>query len=588
MSKRNSQRRSDRSKIDPPEVGMIYLKGAGDVSGTNPAPPPKKIFVDLINRSPEGVGIQTEKKIEPATVIYLRAFNKAEKTWDLLKGETKWILPGKKKGRIHKLGAEIKSTQNNNERCEELDDPDKKMPRASDYQFFRKTDLLRSISRDAVCPLLNCITFRYVKAGQRFITQGQPGDACFIIQKGTCAINVEKDGELIPVARLQEGDIAGEMALITGEPRSAHVDAETDMHLWCLTKEQFDKISEVYPDLRNFLTDLVTKWFETRAVTAERKIAKYILTDIIGNGGYSIVYRGVHEALNMPVAIKMMKHDLAMETDFIINFRNEAKTIAKFNHENIVKVYDIEERYQTLFIVMEHLEGMSLRKALQKMLRLSAKQVVSYLLQVGAGLAYAHEHGIVHQDVKPGNIFILPDEKIKILDFGLACPSGSENLLTGTPFYMSPEQIDCIPVDERTDIYGLGITAYEMLTGQRPFPEEDAWAVMDMHIKMDIPNPAALVPNIPSGLCNFILKACARDLTERYQNMTQVIADLNPLAEELGLNNSDAISSDRKMATLFLLYTDEHRHILNKEMEEFCARMQQMGVACKAADFKEI
>jgi hypothetical protein len=141
---------------------MIYLEGAGDVAGTNPASTPKKLFVDLINRSPEGVGIQTEKKIKPA---------------------------------------------------------------ASDYQFFRKTDLIKSISRDAVCPLLNCITFRYVKAGQRFISQGQPGDTCFIIQKGTCAINVEKDGELIPVARLQEGDIAGEMALITGEPRSAHVDA---------------------------------------------------------------------------------------------------------------------------------------------------------------------------------------------------------------------------------------------------------------------------------------------------------------------------------------------------------------------------
>ena len=486
------------------------------------------------------------------------------------------------------MGAEIKATQNNNERCGELDGPDKKMPVASDYQFFRKTDLLKSISRDAVCPLLNCITFRHVKAGQRFITQGEPGDDCFIIQEGFCVINVEKDGELIPVARLQEGDIAGEMALITGEPRSAHVDAETDMQLWCLTKEQFDTISETYPDLRSFLTDLVTKWFETRTVTAERKIAKYILTDIIGKGGYSIVYRGVHEALNMPVAIKMMKHDMAMETDFIKNFRNEAKTIAKFNHENIVKVYDIEERYQTLFIVMEHLEGMSLRKALQKMLRLSPKQVVNYLLQVCAGLAYAHENGIVHQDIKPGNIFILPDEIIKILDFGLACPCGSENLLTGTPFYMSPEQIDCIPVDERTDIYGLGITAYEMLTGQRPFPEEDAWAVMDMHNNIDIPNPAALVSNIPDGLCKFILKACARDLSERYQNMTEVIADLNPLAEELGLNNGDVISSNRKMATLFLLYTDEHRHILNKEMEEFCSKMQQMGVACKAADFKEI
>jgi serine/threonine protein kinase len=360
------------------------------------------------------------------------------------------------------------------------------------------------------------------------------------------------------------------------------------MQLWCLTKAQFDRISKDFPDLRSFLTDLVTKWFETRAVTAERRIAKYILTDIIGKGGYSIVYRGLHEALNMQVAIKMMKHDMAMETSFIKNFRQEAKTIAKFDHENIVKVYDIEERFQTLFIVMEHLEGMSLRKVLQKMLKLSAKQIVNYLLQVCAGLEYAHEHGIVHQDIKPGNIFILPDEKIKILDFGLACPCGSENLLTGTPFYMSPEQIDCLPVDERTDIYGLGITAYEMLTGQRPFPEEDAWAVMDMHINMDIPNPASMVPDIPDGLCNFILKACTRNLTERYQNMAEVIADLNSLAEELGLNHGGVISPNRKMATLFLLYRDEHRHILNEEMEKFCSKMQEMGVACKAADFKEI
>ncbi|MBT8363702.1 MAG: protein kinase [Deltaproteobacteria bacterium] len=588
MNERNSHRRSDRMDLDPPEVGILYLEEAGYIPGTNLAPQPKKLFVDLINRSPEGVGIQTEKKIDPATVFYLRAFNKVEKTWDLFEGETKWILPDLKKDLRHKLGAELKPTQDKNKLYKEVDCPDKKTPLVSDYQFFRKTDLLKSISRNSVCPLLNCITFKHIKAGQRFITQGEPGEDCYIIQKGTCVINVAKDGELIPVARLQDGGIVGEMALITGEPRSAHVDAETDMQLWRLTKAQFDELSEAYPDLRSFLTDLVTQWFETRTVTAERKIAKYILTDIIGKGSYSIVYRGVHQALNMSVAIKMMKHDMAMETDFIKNFRNEAKTIAKFNHENIVKVYDIEERYQTLFIVMEHLEGMSLRNVLQKMLKLSPKQVVNYLLQVCTGLAYAHEHGIVHQDIKPGNIFILPDEKIKILDFGLACPCGSENLLTGTPFYMSPEQIDCLPVDERTDIYGLGITAYEMLTGQRPFPEEGAWAVMDLHIKRDVPNPASLVTDLPDGLCNFILKACARGLTERYQNMTEVIADLKALAKALGLNHGDVISSNRKMATLFLLYSDEHRHILNQEMEEFCSKMQEMGVACKAADFKEI
>jgi serine/threonine protein kinase len=459
---------------------------------------------------------------------------------------------------------------------------------AYDYQFFRKTDLLKSVSRDAVCPLLNCITFQHVKAGQRFITQGEPGNTCYIIQKGTCVVNVEKDGELIPVVRMQAGDVVGEMALITGEPRSAHVDAETDMHLWCLEKIQFDKISQTYPELRSFLTDLIANWFETRPLTAERKIGKYVITDIIGKGGYSIVYRGVHEALGMPVAVKMMKHDLAMRSDFIQDFRNEAKTIAKFNHENIVHVFDFEERFQTLFIVMEPLEGMSLRALLKRMLKLPPLKVVNYLLQICAGLQYAHSKNVVHQDIKPGNIFILPNEKIKILDFGLAGPCGSENLFTGTPFYMSPEQIDCLPVDVRTDIFALGLTAYEMLTGQRPFPEEDAWEVMDLRLKQDIPDPAEIVPDLPKMLRKFILKACAREMSERYQDVGEIIDDLRPLANKLGLKKQKISPANRKMATMFLLYHDEHQPELNRMMEDFCEKVNEIGVSCKAADFKEI
>ena len=390
------------------------------------------------------------------------------------------------------------------------------------------------------------------------------------------------------MARLQEGGIVGEMALITGEPRSAHVDAETDMQLWRLTKAQFDAISDSFPDLRSFLTDLVTKWFETRTITAERRIAKYLITDIIGSGGYSIVYRGVHEALRMPVAIKMMKHDLATNTDFIKKFREEARTIAKFNHENIVHVYDIEERYKTLFIIMEHLEGMSLRTLLKRMLKLPPERVVHYLLQICAGLQYAHACDVVHQDIKPGNLFILANDKIKILDFGLASPCGIESHFTGTPFYMAPEQIDCLPVDARTDIFALGLTAYEMVTGQRPFAEADAWEVMDLRLKQDIPDPAELAPDIPAALRKFILKACARDLDQRYQNVSEIIKDLQLLAEDHRPTFKDDISANRKMATMFLLYNDEHQPELNRMMEDFCEKVNQLGVSCRAADFKEI
>ena len=588
MNKQISRRRSQRIDLDPPEIGILFLEEDGYVSGTNPTPPRRKLFIDLINRSPHGVGIWTEKKISPATNFYLKAFNRDRKSWELFEGKTKWLLKDREKSIYHKVGAELRRAQVANGRFTDEDNDDKKTPTGSDYQFLSNTDLLKSIPRNAICPLLNCLTFQRVKAGQRFITQGKAGNTSFIIQKGTCVVNVEKDGELIPVVRMQAGDVVGEMALITSEPRSAHVDAETDMYLWCLEKTQFDKISQTYPELRSFLTDLIANWFETRPVTAERRIGKYLITDIIGKGGYSIVYRGVHAALGMPVAVKMMKHDMAMRSDFIQNFRNEAKTIAQFNHENIVYVYDFEERFQTLFIVMEFLEGMSLRALLKGILKLPPLRVVDYLLQICAGLQYAHAKNIVHQDIKPGNILILPNDKIKILDFGLACPCGSENFLTGTPFYMSPEQIDCLPVDVRTDIFALGLTAYEMLTGQRPFPEEDAWEAMNLRLKQDIPDPAEIVPDLPEALRKFILKACAREMSARYQDVGKIIEDLKPLANELGEKKQKISPVNRKMATMFLLYNDEHQPELNRMMNEFCEKVNELGVSCKAAEFKEI
>jgi tRNA A-37 threonylcarbamoyl transferase component Bud32 len=584
MSEPNSRRHNQRIDLNPPEVGILLLEDAGHVYGTTLVPSPRKLFIDMMNRSQEGVGIQTEKEIEPETTFYLQAFNRDRKSWELFKGQTKWLLKDREKGIYYKVGAELKSAQVANGLFREKDHHHKKMPGASDYQFFRKTDLLKSISRDSVCSLLNCITFKHVKAGERFITQGGSGDACFIIQQGICVVNVEKDGEMLPVVRKQAGDVVGEMALITGEPRSAHVDAEADMHLWCLKKAHFDKISQTHPELRSFLTDLIANWFETRPITAERRIGKYVITDIIGKGGYSIVYRGVHEVLGMPVAVKMMKHDMAMRSDFIQNFKNEAKTIAKFNHENIVNVYDFEERFQTLFIVMEHLEGMSLRSLLKRMLKLPPIWVVDYLLQICAGLQYSHTKNVVHQDIKPGNIFILPNDKIKILDFGLACPSGAEQSFDGTPFYMSPEQIDCLPVDVRTDIYSLGLMAYEMLTGQRPFPEKDAWEVMDLRLKHDIPDPAEIVPDLPEALRNFILKACARDINQRYPNMDQAIGVLRPLVQDSRLPKNDLTIEKKKNFSLLLTYSDKNQSALKRLVEVFKANAQALGADVKITD----
>jgi len=399
--------------------------------------------------------------------------------------------------------------------------------RAEEGTANLRTKFLRFISEDADGPVFKNMRYQHIPAGKRFVTQGQDGDAAYIIQRGSCQLIVEKDGKLYPVGHRGEGDIVGVMAILTGEPRSAHVEAETDMEVWVLKRDQFEHISKEQPGLLSFLTELVADRFDSRRPIADRTIGKYVATDIIGRGGFSIIYKGIQPGLNMPVAIKMMRHDLAMDPDFLSTFRNEAKTIASLNHENIIKVYDIEERFQTVFLIMEYLEGEALDKMLKRLKIIPPGLAVHYLIQICSGLQYAHSRGIIHRDINSSNILIRPDDRLKILDFGLACPIGTHDFsAVGTRAYMAPEQIRGDPMDQRTDIFALGITAYEMLVGQRPFPGEDVQALEEMHLNQDIPDPAASVADLPDSLRRFIIKSCRRDPGQRYDDFNQVQVDL--------------------------------------------------------------
>lgn len=436
--------------------------------------------------------------------------------------------------------------------------------------------------------LLDMTQCKFFRAGERIATQGEIADTAYIIQRGSCLVIVEKDGQLHPVDHRGRGDIIGVTSFLTGEPQIAHVEAETDVELWVLPGSMLNNISTEHPELLDFLTEIVASRFDTTRPIADREISKYIASDIIGRGAFSIVYSGIHAGLSMPVTIKMMKHDLAMNPDFLKSFKNEAKIIAKLNHENIVRVYDIEERFRTVFIIMERLTGMTLDVLLKSLHQLPPQRAVNFLIQICNGLQYAHQHGIVHQDIKPANIFILPDDKIKILDFGLACPFGSENFLTGTPFYMSPEQVQCFPVDQRSDIYSLGLVVYEMLTGKRPFEGKDQWKVMEMRANEEIPDPAELMPNMPETLRDFIRKACARNPSERYQNIPEALETLKSLISDFGLTNGEAFKTKRKVRMFYLVYGDEHNNGLKGALDEFNAKMQSLGIELKAGDFIDL
>jgi len=452
-----------------------------------------------------------------------------------------------------------------------------------------QTKFLKFISQNGESPLFDEMAFRHIKAGERFVNQGEIEDTAYIIQRGSCLVIVEKDGELYPADHYGEGDIVGGLGILTGEPRRAHVEAETDMEVWVLRREHFDDLSAKHPEVLSFLTELIADRLDSRRPTAYRTIGKYVTTDIIGRGAFSIVYRGMHKGLNMPVAIKMMRHDMATNNEFRESFHREAKTIAAMNHENIIRIYDFEERYRTLFIITELVEGASLKGLLERLKVIPYPAAVNYLMQTCTGLAYAHQRGVIHRDINTTNILVQRDDQVKILDFGLACPIGTEDFAaSGTAYYMAPEQIDGKSLDPRVDIYALGIVAFEMVTGKKPYQEKNLSRLLDMHLTRDIPDPVKWAPNLPRGLRRFILKACRRNRKERYQSAAQALSDLYPLVKDLGPVHRYSLPEQRKVSSVFLIYRDDNQLELNRLMEDFSAKARALGVEIKIADFQDL
>ena len=459
-----------------------------------------------------------------------------------------------------------------------------------DSEYLMSTDLFAAAPEESKNQLLACLAPMTIRAGERFIRQGDEANCLYLIQKGSCTVSVEKNGLTNPVTSRKSGELVGEMSILTGEHRTAHVEAETDMAVWCMSRVEFDEMCLAYPSIREFVTELITKRISQSKFTPHRTIGKYVITDVIDEGGWGIVYKGVHESLSLPVAIKMLKHAMAMDTDFSNKFENEAHVIARLNHPNIVRVYDIEHLYRTIFIVMEYLSGQSLKDVLEGVPRLPFPQAMNLLIQTGEGLEYAHQQGIVHQDIKPDNIFVRKRNRVKIVDFGLACPAGTgDDLdLAGTPYYMAPEQIDGDLVDERTDIYSLGITAFEMFTGQKPFPGPNVSEILKAQREWPVPDCRSVNSDLPTELNDFIQRATQKDPSMRQQTMSQVLADLKPLAEQNRVSATVEGSPSHEKMALVMSYRDVDRLELTRLVEEFSQRLKELGVELDITNFRSV
>ncbi len=286
---------------------------------------------------------------------------------------------------------------------------------------------------------------------------------------------------------------------------------------------------------------------------------RYEILEKIGTGGMSDVYKAKCHKLNRFVAVKVLKQEFSENANFVSKFRVEAQAAAGLMHPNIVNVYDVGEENGIHYIVMELVEGITLKKYIEKKARLSYKEAVSIAIQVSLGIETAHNNHIIHRDIKPQNIIISKDGKVKVTDFGIAKAATSNTITSnvmGSVHYTSPEQARGGYSDEKSDIYSLGITMFEMLTGRVPFNGETTVAIAIKHIQEELPSPLEFVPEIPVGVEQIVLKCCQKSPDRRYQSMAELVEDL----KQSLINPDEAFvvfhNPDEEAATRFISDND--------------------------------
>lgn len=264
----------------------------------------------------------------------------------------------------------------------------------------------------------------------------------------------------------------------------------------------------------------------------KRLDGRYEIRELIGNGGMANVYKAYDKLEDKFVALKILKDEYSDNEEFLRRFRNESKAISVLSHENIVKILDVSFGNNIQYIVMEHIDGITLKKYMEQEKVLVWKEAVHFTLQILKALQHAHENGVVHRDIKPENIMLLSDGTIKVTDFGIASFArderrGSSKTAMGSVHYISPEQASGANTDERTDIYAVGVMMYEMLTGCLPYDGVNPEQIAVMHMQSKAKMPRELNDTIPEGLEEIVVRAMQKNASMRYQTAAEMIRDID-------------------------------------------------------------
>ena len=291
---------------------------------------------------------------------------------------------------------------------------------------------------------------------------------------------------------------------------------------------------------------------------AHRLAGRYEVRSLIGRGGMAEVHLGFDTRLSRVVAIKMLRRDLALDSIFQARFRREAQSAASLNHPNIVAVYDTGEEIVSdatnrslaiPYIVMEYVEGHTVKELISDGTAVPINEAIEIVSGVLSALQYSHDNHLVHRDIKPGNIMLTPEGKVKVMDFGIAraltdsqATMTQTNAVVGTAQYLSPEQARGETVDERSDLYSTGVVLFELLTGRPPFKGDSAVAVAYQHVEQIPPTPSSILSDIPDSLDRVVLKALAKNRDDRYRSAAEMLSDLQRVARGMDVGAPPADS----------------------------------------------
>src|SRR3989339_230672 len=326
-----------------------------------------------------------------------------------------------------------------------------------------------------------------------------------------------------------------------------------------------------------------------------KTISHYHILEELGRGGMGVVYKAQDTKLDRLVAIKFLTTHSSNDEENNARFLQEAKAAASLNHPNILSIYEIDKDDKNQFIVMEFIEGDVLRSLLKSVQNISLDRAIDFVTQTAKGLKVAHDKNIIHRDIKSENLMVTKDGQVKIMDFGIAKLKGSSGLTktgmsVGTISYMSPEQVQGVGVDQRSDIWSLGVVFYELLTGELPFKTEHDAALIYMISNEDITPPSSLDRKIPNQIDTIVKKMLDKDWALRYQNLNDFIKDIEAVKKEL----EKSLQKDKKKAIAVLPFdnispdkeSDYFSDGLTDEIIANLARLKDMRVISRTTSIQ--